>query len=185
MSNQKLWREKVFKVHDGFGVATHTIVGFVNGSISKPLSILEPSIVPKVVVITCFVIEDPPVGSSLEREDLYEGIGFEDLKSRMETRNVPLMGIYKKGSGSVVGDKGKRILGFTSLMTTPSIPEDEEEEEEMPRVDVVYENIENIPPLLKTYTKSPAKPKRKCGDESRAVGGRGSILMIHQQLRML
>ncbi|GLJ51104.1 hypothetical protein SUGI_1087840, partial [Cryptomeria japonica] len=66
------------------------------------------------------------------------------------------------GSGSVIGDKGKRILGFTSLMTTPSIPE---EEEEMPQVDVVYENIQNIPPLPKTYIKSPAKLKRKCGDE--------------------
>ncbi|GLJ40805.1 hypothetical protein SUGI_0844090 [Cryptomeria japonica] len=66
------------------------------------------------------------------------------------------------GSGSAIGDKGKRILGFTSLMTTPSIPE---EEEEMPRVDVVYENIQNIPPLPKTYIKSPAKLKRKHGDE--------------------
>ncbi|GLJ13427.1 hypothetical protein SUGI_0212030 [Cryptomeria japonica] len=88
------------------------------------------------------------------------------------------------GSGSAVGDKGKRILGFTSLMTTPSIPQDEEQEE-MPRVDVVYENIENIPPLPKTYIKSPTKPKRKRGDESRAVQRRGLILMIHQQLRML
>ncbi|GLJ22348.1 hypothetical protein SUGI_0420690 [Cryptomeria japonica] len=69
------------------------------------------------------------------------------------------------GFGSAVGDKGKRILGFTSLLTTPTIPEDEEEEEEMPQVHVVYENIENIPPLPKTYIKSPAKPKRKCGDE--------------------
>ncbi|XP_059077851.1 uncharacterized protein LOC131876457 [Cryptomeria japonica] len=68
------------------------------------------------------------------------------------------------GSGSAVGDKGKRILGFTSLMTTSSIPEDEEEEQ-MPRVDVVYENIENMPPLLKTYIKSLSKPKRKRGDE--------------------
>ncbi|XP_057849082.2 uncharacterized protein LOC131060013 isoform X1 [Cryptomeria japonica] len=66
------------------------------------------------------------------------------------------------GSGSAIGDKGKRILGFTSLMTTPDIPE---EEEEMPRVDVVYENIQNIPPLPKTYIKSPAKLKRKRGDE--------------------
>ncbi|GLJ09538.1 hypothetical protein SUGI_0111390 [Cryptomeria japonica] len=66
------------------------------------------------------------------------------------------------GSGNAIGDKGKRILGFTSLMTTPSIPE---EEEEMPRVDVVYENIQNIPPLLKTYIKNPAKLKRKHGDE--------------------
>ncbi|GLJ36239.1 hypothetical protein SUGI_0727500 [Cryptomeria japonica] len=66
------------------------------------------------------------------------------------------------GSGSAIGDKGKRILGFTSLMTTPSILE---EEEEMPRVDVVYENIQNIPPLSKTYIKSPAKLKRKRGDE--------------------
>ncbi|XP_059065462.1 uncharacterized protein LOC131043745 isoform X1 [Cryptomeria japonica] len=90
------------------------------------------------------------------------------------------------GSGSAVGDKGKRILGFTSLLTTPSILEDEEEE--MPLVHVVYENIENIPPLPKTYIKSHAKPKRKRGDEilqSRAVRRRGSILMIHQQLRML
>ncbi|XP_059063695.1 uncharacterized protein LOC131033072 isoform X5 [Cryptomeria japonica] len=67
------------------------------------------------------------------------------------------------GSSSAVRDKGKRILGFTSLMTTPSIPE--EEEEEMPQVDVVYENIQNIPPLPKTYIKSPAKMKRKREDE--------------------
>ncbi|XP_057873414.1 uncharacterized protein LOC131079465 isoform X1 [Cryptomeria japonica] len=66
------------------------------------------------------------------------------------------------GSGSAVGDKRKRILGFTSLLTTPSIPEDDEEEE-MSRV--VYENIENIPPLPKTCNKSLAKPKRKRGDE--------------------
>ncbi|XP_059073863.1 uncharacterized protein LOC131874482 [Cryptomeria japonica] len=77
-------------------------------------------------------------------------------------------GLCDLGSGSAVGDKGKKILGFTSLLTTPNIPEDEEEEEEeeeMPRVHVVYENIENIPPLPKTYIKSPAKPKRKRGDE--------------------
>ncbi|XP_059071407.1 uncharacterized protein LOC131875654 [Cryptomeria japonica] len=41
------------------------------------------------------------------------------------------------GSGSAIGDKGK----------------------------VVYENIQNIPPLPKTYIKSPAKLKRKRGDE--------------------
>ncbi|XP_057873415.1 uncharacterized protein LOC131079465 isoform X2 [Cryptomeria japonica] len=41
------------------------------------------------------------------------------------------------GSGSAVGDKRK----------------------------VVYENIENIPPLPKTCNKSLAKPKRKRGDE--------------------
>ncbi|GLJ12897.1 hypothetical protein SUGI_0199990 [Cryptomeria japonica] len=75
-------------------------------------------------------------------------------------------GLCDSGSGSAVGDKGKRIIGFTSLLTTPTIPEDEkEEEEDMPRVHVVYENIENIPPLPKTYIKSPAKPKRKSGDE--------------------
>ncbi|GLJ50956.1 hypothetical protein SUGI_1085280 [Cryptomeria japonica] len=47
------------------------------------------------------------------------------------------VGLCDSGSDSVVGDKGK----------------------------VVYENIENIPPLPKTYIKSPPKPKRKHGDE--------------------
>ncbi|GLJ34314.1 hypothetical protein SUGI_0689880 [Cryptomeria japonica] len=41
------------------------------------------------------------------------------------------------GSDSAVGDKGK----------------------------VVYKNIQNIPPLPKTYIKNPAKLKRKRGDE--------------------
>ncbi|XP_057823795.2 uncharacterized protein LOC131036018 [Cryptomeria japonica] len=79
--------------------------------------------------------------------------------------SITSVGLCDLGSGSAVGDKGKRILGFTSLLTKPTIPEDEEEEEEMPRVHVVYENIENIPPLPKTYIKSPAKLKRKRGDE--------------------
>ncbi|GLJ36385.1 hypothetical protein SUGI_0730360 [Cryptomeria japonica] len=66
------------------------------------------------------------------------------------------------GSGSAVRDKGKKIVGFTSLLTTPTILE-EKEEEEMPQV--VYENLDDIPPLAKTYVKTPPKMKRKRGDE--------------------
>ncbi|GLJ17738.1 hypothetical protein SUGI_0309640 [Cryptomeria japonica] len=119
---------------------------------------------------------------SLRRRNVFRVSNGRYLQANSFGTRSMSVGQCDLGSGSAVGDKGKRILGFTSLMTTPCIPK---EEEEMPRVDVVYENIQNIPPLLKTYIKTPTKLKRKHGDESRAVRRRGSILMIHQQLRML
>ncbi|XP_059067411.1 uncharacterized protein LOC131858247 [Cryptomeria japonica] len=104
------------------------------------------------------IIAERVAKSTVEDYDTYSCKGY----AYHLTRDAPSASAVScdPGFGSAIKDKGKRIVGFASLLTAPTI---HEEAAEMPQV--VYENIDDIPALAKTYSKTPPQLKRKRGDE--------------------